>query len=113
MIKLYGDGLAAGDPGMYRSALHRNVSECIYELCVQSEKLANNDEVKQNTRVSQENMEAMNKIIELGRSNNKIDEPTSKMIEALWADPGIQTCYAHRNLFQLYDSANYSFIKRP
>jgi len=107
MVKLYGDGLTSGDPGMYRNAIHRNVSECIYELCVQTDKLASHEEVKQSTKVLPANEDALKRVMELGRSNNKIDNETALMIDRLWKDPGIQVCYSHRNLFQLYDSAAY------
>jgi len=54
MMKLYGNGLVE-ELETYRAAIHRNVCEIMYELCIQTTKLANHEEVKGNTMVSQEN----------------------------------------------------------
>jgi len=110
MVKLYGNGLI-DELETYRVAIHRNVSETIYELCLQSVKLSNHDDVKQNTLVTPENEEARQLIVSLGRGNANLDNATIEAVKRLWQDPGIQATYEHRHMFQLYDSAQFFLDK--
>ncbi len=48
-----------------------------------------------------------------GAMEGRIEEKLGDALKALWADAGIQCCYARRSEIQLYDSARYYFERIP
>lgn len=56
--------------------------------------------------VSEANQAVKTEIYDL-KENTQLDAELCGKIDALWKDPGIQTCYANRHLFQLPDSFVY------
>jgi len=42
-------------------------------------------------------------------ANGELSEEVAAAVRGLWADKGVQSCYARRNEFQLNDSAQYYF----
>ena len=55
-----------------------------------------------------EENQAAKKMIEELKGDEEIDENIGQALQALWADPGIQTTYDNRASYQLTDSTKVS-----
>jgi len=108
MISIYGKGFNDDDRREYTHIVYTNIIGSIKTLCEQSEELAQKG--IQNTRVASKNF-ASKQFVEELKETAVIDSKAAAHFAALWADPGIQTTYDNRSLYQLTDSTGYFLDK--
>jgi len=100
MIKLYGVGFSDQDrKNTYVKVVHTNVIICMKALCGQTQQHAD-------PPVSDKLMDFKRKIDDL-KGDEDLTPALAQGIAALWEDPGVQSTYEKRNVFQLNDSCKY------
>jgi len=108
MISIYGKGFSDEDRKEYIPIVHSNVIGAMKTLCEQTDELAG--KIKANTKIHQ-SLEASKQYVLEMKETTEIDSKVAAHLAALWGDPGIQTVYAHRSMYQLTDSAAYFLDK--
>jgi len=100
MIKLYGVGFSDQDrKNTYVKVVHTNVIICMKALCGQTQERAD-------PPVAEDLTDIKRKVEEL-KGDEDLTPALAQGIAALWADPGVQSTYEKRNLYQLNDSCKY------
>jgi len=103
LISIYGDGFNEEALMSFKSIIHTNIIQSLKELVRRSDELEGCQVAAMNQRW---------KDMALSTSEDQdIDFSVVPMIEALWADAGIQGAYAQRHKFQLLESTGYYMAK--
>jgi len=108
MISIYGKGFSDEDRREYIPIVHSNIIGAIKTLCEQSDELQGR--IQSPTKVNPSLEPSKQYVLEM-KETTEIDSKVAAHLAALWADPGIQTTYAHRSSYQLTDSAAYFLEK--
>jgi len=104
LMTIYGSGFSDEDRRSYKSAVYSNIMANIKTLVEQSDNPQWGSPISASMAVSKQ------AIIDF-KHEVPLDAKIADHIERLWADPGIQTTYEHRNRYQLVDNADYFFKK--
>eukprot|EP00457_Paulinella_chromatophora_P006891 gb/GEZN01006911.1/.p1 GENE.gb/GEZN01006911.1/~~gb/GEZN01006911.1/.p1 ORF type:complete len:378 (-),score=51.71 gb/GEZN01006911.1/:412-1545(-) len=94
----------------YVNIIHNNIVLSMKTLCEQSDELRMRNPPVEGTQVNPKLARNKQYILDM-KEDTFIDMPVAQNFDALWRDPGIQTTYMNRSLFQLTDSTSYYLDK--
>jgi len=107
-LVIYGKGFSEEYRREYVDIIHTNMLRSLKTLIQQSEELRGRGVTGIAVSPS---LETSRRLIEDIKDSIKIDPKLASHIMALWKDPGIQTTYEHRAMYQLTDSTDYFLNK--
>jgi len=98
VVKTFGDGFTEEQRvNVYIKIVHQNVMESVKKLLLRSPQYGPFDP----------SLEEAKKAVDDTKTEEEVTPQLAQLINKLWMDPGIQTTYAQRHLFQLNDSCKY------
>jgi len=108
IITIYGKGYSETERFTFKPIIEQNTLMAIRSLIQASYDLPTR--IKESCTMSEETRAIATKIMEYPL-DHIIEGSTASEIEKVWNDPGIQTCFENRSLFQFPDSGKYFFEK--